>query len=140
MIRDDQATSPSLSACDEDVGSDGHQLSALAWRSLPVDTSATHHDPPPVVDSVLWRQVQTLISRNLTARQQQVLELYYLRGCDQATVAHLLGISQQSVSEHLFGKQRNRRQVGGVIPKLRKLCRREGIAPARRPCAMDEDG
>jgi len=55
------------------------------------------------------------------------VELYFLRELNQSQVAERLGISQQSVSEHLYGKLRNGRVVGGAIRKLRRACAKRGI-------------
>ena len=79
-----------------------------------------------------WPIVERLIAERLTERQREILELAFFRGHDQPTVALLLGISQQAVSEHLYGKRRGDQRIGGIIPKLRKLCAREGIAVAAR--------
>jgi DNA-directed RNA polymerase specialized sigma24 family protein len=75
-----------------------------------------------------WPIVERLIAERLTERQREILELVFFHGLDQPTVALLLGISQQAVSEHLYGKRRGDLRIGGIIPKLRKLCAREGIA------------
>lgn len=56
----------------------------------------------------------------LTPRQQQVVDLYCLEGRTQQEVANILGISQQTVSQHLMGKLRGGRQIGGAFHKLRK--------------------
>jgi DNA-directed RNA polymerase specialized sigma24 family protein len=127
---------------------DALQLSRPSWRRLVAPAGA----PPEAEDDalgnvtpVLWQQVRRLIDTRLTERQRQVLELYFLRGLDQAAVATLLGVTQQSVSEHLFGKLRHGRQVGGLVRKLRKLCARAGISPGHRcadpaTCTDGDDG
>jgi hypothetical protein len=51
-----------------------------------------------------------------------------VRGLNQTAIAALLGISQQSVHEHLYGKLRGDASVGGAIRKLRKACSHRGIA------------
>lgn len=56
----------------------------------------------------------------LTPRQRQVVELYCLEGRTQEEVADALGISQQTVSQHLMGKLRDGHHVGGAFRKLRK--------------------
>jgi predicted transcriptional regulator len=57
-----------------------------------------------------------------------VVELYFLRGLNQRAIATLLGITQQAVSEHLYGKMRGGASVGGALRKLQKACRERGIA------------
>jgi hypothetical protein len=79
-----------------------------------------------------WAAVEQLIRDHLTARQRQIVELHFFRGFDQPQVAEILGISQQAVSEHLFGKRCGEGRIGGILPKLRKLCVRVGIKPPRR--------
>ena len=125
---DDRSSTSTTSLSAELSGDLAGQLSDRAWRDLPAETDA----PATPASDVLWERVRSLIELHLTERQRQVLELYYLRGLDQAGVATLLGISQQSVSEHLFGKSRHHRHVGGLVHKLRKLCARDGIEPGRR--------
>jgi len=105
---------------------DESQLSSDAWRLLPAPVQGSSG-----ASRALWCQVRVIIENDLTVRQREVVELYFLRGLDQDVVAALLGISQQSVSEHLFGKMRNGTKVGGVIRKLRKLCEHKGLHATR---------
>lgn len=60
----------------------------------------------------------------LTLRQRQVVELYCLDGRTQAEVADTIGISQATVSQHLKGKLRGGRHVGGAFRKIRKAIRK----------------
>ena len=73
------------------------------------------------------QQVLELIRTELTARQRQVIQLYYLVGITENEVAQRLMIPQQVVSQHLHGILRNGNRVGGAVPKLRKLCKKRGI-------------
>ena len=57
----------------------------------------------------------------LTKRQQQTLLLYYDSQFKEKKIARILGISQPTVSQHLFGKRRNGKKVGGSIRKIRKI-------------------
>jgi RNA polymerase sigma factor (sigma-70 family) len=75
----------------------------------------------------LWPAVQALIDEVLTKRQREVLRLYFLADLNQREIAERLGISQQAVSEHLYGKRRSGRVVGGAIRKLRRACRERGL-------------
>ena len=60
----------------------------------------------------------------LTVCQRQVLQLYFLQEKTEREIADALGITVASVSQHLFGKRRGGRIVGGAIPKLRKHLQR----------------
>lgn len=66
----------------------------------------------------------------LTPRQREVVELYCLVGQTQVEVAAALGITQQSVQQHLMGKLRNGHHVGGAFRKLRKTIRKAAKARA----------
>jgi DNA-directed RNA polymerase specialized sigma24 family protein len=103
---------------------------AIAWWRGRVDPQADGGIGSRRVDPVRasWPVVERLIRQCLTPRQREIVELHFFRGFDQPAVALLLGISQQAVSEHLHGKRRGDQRVGGIIPKLRKLCEREGLA------------
>jgi RNA polymerase sigma factor (sigma-70 family) len=63
----------------------------------------------------------------LTSRQREVIRLYFFEGLNQREIAQKLGISQQSVSEHLYGKKRKGRALGGALRKLRKVCIKRGV-------------
>lgn len=60
-------------------------------------------------------------------RQREVVLLYFIEELNQRQIAERLGIAQQSVSEHLYGKIRNGRAVGGALRKLRKACATQGL-------------
>jgi RNA polymerase sigma factor (sigma-70 family) len=75
----------------------------------------------------LWPEVRAIIEKSLTRRQQEVVALYFLGGMNQRQIAARLGISQQSVSEHLYGKMRSGHAVGGALRKLRKACAKHGV-------------
>ena len=65
--------------------------------------------------------VNSMIDTNLTKRQQEVVQLYYLHGKTQEDIATILDLTQSTVSRHLFGTMRRGKKVGGAIPKLRKI-------------------
>ena len=75
----------------------------------------------------LWPRVRQLIDEVLTERQREVVLLHYLEELNQRQIAERLDLSQQSVSERLYGKAQGDRRVGGALAKLRKACARKGI-------------
>ncbi|MFA6244992.1 MAG: sigma-70 family RNA polymerase sigma factor [Candidatus Hydrogenedentales bacterium] len=64
--------------------------------------------------------VQELIDAQLTERQKEVLKLYYFCNKTQEDIAEMLGLTQSTVSRHLFGTARNGKKVGGAVAKLQK--------------------
>ena len=64
--------------------------------------------------------VMNKIDEVLTPRQKEIVRMYYLDQMTEHEIAGELGISASSVSQHLFGKVRGGKRVGGAIPKLRK--------------------
>jgi DNA-binding CsgD family transcriptional regulator len=73
----------------------------------------------------LLEEMHIMIQGNLTQRQKQILELY-LQGKKQQEIADTLNIVQSAVSLHLNGipdYRRGRKVYGGIINKLKKLCR-----------------
>lgn len=64
--------------------------------------------------------VERLIDECLTPRQREVVQLYFIRQMTVYEISEQLGISVPSVSQHLFGKSRGGKTIGGAIPKLRK--------------------
>lgn len=73
-------------------------------------------------------QIDTLLSRSLTQRQFEAAVLYFKYGKTQREISEIMGISRRVVSQHLFGITRNGKSIGGAVKKLRKLCRKHGIA------------
>jgi RNA polymerase sigma factor (sigma-70 family) len=70
--------------------------------------------------------IDTLIDEVLTRRQNQIVRMYFLDQMTEPEIAGKLGISTASISQHLFGKMRSGKRVGGAIPKLRKKIRDVG--------------
>jgi RNA polymerase sigma factor (sigma-70 family) len=95
------------------------------WHEAPEDVTERHER----LDRArrLWPDVRRLIDDILTDRQREVVLLHFIEELNQRQIAERLGISQQSVSEHLYGKMRNGRAVGGALRKLRKACARQGL-------------
>ena len=90
------------------------------------DEAERRHEQAERVET-LWPTIRAIIDEILTTRQREVVSLYFLEGLNQREIAEKLGISQQSVSEHLYGKIRNGHTVGGALRKLRKVCAKRGI-------------
>jgi predicted transcriptional regulator len=57
----------------------------------------------------------------LTERQRQITQLYFEFQLNEDKIARMLNISQPTVSQHIFGKKRNGKKVGGSIRKIRKI-------------------
>ena len=68
--------------------------------------------------------LKKIIVSGLTKRQKEVVTMYFLHDHTQVHVAHELGISQPTVNQHLSGKKRNGKKIGGSIRKIRKLIHR----------------
>jgi predicted transcriptional regulator len=64
--------------------------------------------------------IKNQIFPGLTSRQQQVIQLYFEYQLRQVQIAKILGISQSTVSQHISGKKRNGKKIGGSINKIRK--------------------
>lgn len=77
--------------------------------------------------SALAQTVGLLAPLVLTPRQHEAVRLYFFEGLNQREIAGRLGIAQQSVSEHLYGKVRDGHAVGGALRKLRRACAERGI-------------
>jgi RNA polymerase sigma factor (sigma-70 family) len=71
--------------------------------------------------------LRELVETRLTPTQRQVVELYFFQGQSQDQIAAALGISQQSVSRHLYGAARDGQKVGGAIRRLQKVLDEMGV-------------
>lgn len=92
----------------------------------PAEEVASRQAQTARVEAV-WPEVSALLEKVLTSRQQEIVQLYFFSRLNQRQIAEHLGISQQAVSEHLYGKMRGGRTVGGALRKLRKACARRGL-------------
>jgi len=96
------------------------------WGRIPATRQMWHNPAPPedIEDQLQTEHEMGLVAVDflliLTLRQRQVVELYCLEGRTQEEVANALGISQQTVSQHLMGKLRGGHHIGGAFRKLRK--------------------
>jgi len=104
------------------------QLSGQAWKAVPEGAARWHDYNRSEVDrsrreEVLGQVVPVLIDiirSDLTPRQRQVLGLCFLDQRTQVQAAGVLGITQPTVSQHLSGKRRNGKKVGGAFRRIRK--------------------
>lgn len=72
--------------------------------------------------------LQEIIASGLTARQKEIVMMYYLYDYTQVYIANKLGISQPTVNQHLNGKKRNGKKIGGSIRRIRKIIHRMSSA------------
>ena len=69
----------------------------------------------------LYDALHEAIRRCLTAKQREVVRLYYFEGLTQDVIAARLGIRQQVVSKRLYGARRRGKPVGGAIARLKAV-------------------
>jgi DNA-directed RNA polymerase specialized sigma24 family protein len=110
-------------------------LDSRTWDRIPAENGLWHEEPEEGARRLrlsertrgLWPLLRPLLDEVLTERQRQVVVLHFLEELNQRQVAERLGLTQQAVSEHLYGKVRDGRRVGGAMRKLRKACELRGI-------------
>ena len=96
----------------------------LLWNQSPSDeyTRARQAKRQKVL-----KQIRQIVSKELTGRQNDCVQLYFYEGKTQEEIGCILGISRRVVSQHLFGVTRGGRKVGGAVNKIRKMCHKLGI-------------
>jgi DNA-directed RNA polymerase specialized sigma24 family protein len=94
-----------------------------------VDAPGDDRPPDPARLEAL-AAIGDIVRTGLTAKQRQIVELYFYEGRTQVEIAAALGVSQQVVSRQLFGVVRSGRRIGGAIARLRKACESRGIDPS----------
>lgn len=101
--------------------------------ALPEGLADAPDEDLPVADAAAraaaLEAIGELVRTGLTAKQREIVQLYFYEGCSQVDIASRLGISQQVVSRQLFGVIRDGRRIGGAIARLRKACESLGIDP-----------
>ena len=110
-------------------------ISDRGWHMFSNEDSIYYKDPDEAkarekrlkYAEKLWPEVREIMNTVLTERQSEILDMYFFKGYNQQEISEILNISQQSVSEHMYGKTRNGRNVGGAIRKLRKECMKRNI-------------
>ena len=111
------------------------RLSHEDWRQFTTADRLGHEDPDDLAErhergaraKALVPELRGVMDKLLTERQRAVVQLYFFGKLNQREIAQRLGISQQTVSEHLYGKMRNGRAIGGAMRKLRAECARRGL-------------
>jgi DNA-binding CsgD family transcriptional regulator len=110
-------------------------ISHESWQQFPCERSL-HYRPHEETDEhhawsakarQLWPAVQQILEDVLTPRQREIVMLYFFEGLNQRQISERLGLAQQVVSAHLYGKIRDGHAVGGALRKLRKECETRGI-------------
>ena len=108
-------------------------LSQGHWANIPVELARWYDYNYNRASQRRRRQLQLkvipiitrLMAERLTTRQYEVMSLYFWEEQTQVQIAERLGISQPTVNQHLTGKRRNGKKVGGAIRKIRKAVRTE---------------
>lgn len=111
-------------------------LSDAGWRRFTTQDYPYYESDEDLEDrharddqaQAMRRELEMVIAEVLTDRQREVVELYFFEAMNQRQIGKELGISQQVVSEHLYGKQRDGKAEGGALKKLRKMCAARGIS------------
>jgi DNA-directed RNA polymerase specialized sigma24 family protein len=110
-------------------------ISAESWDKFSTEdhlyyeapAEAREHRARTARAEAMLPRLHALMSEVLTSRQCEVVTLYFLARLNQRQIAELLGITQQAVCEHLYGKMRGGHLVGGALRKLRNACAERGI-------------
>ncbi len=110
-------------------------LSQESWRQFSTEDHLYYQSPEEAEAraaqtaqvEAAWPEVRAVLESVLTPRQREIVELSFFARLNQRQIAERLGITQQAVGEHLYGKLRRGRTVGGALRKLRKACATRGI-------------
>jgi predicted transcriptional regulator len=101
------------------------QLPQWAWRNI--DISKIHRGSGTSDVDDRRKEILSFVSRIalscLTDKQMAVFRKY-IQGWTQNMIANNMGLSQPTINQHLFGKRRHGKQVGGSICRIRKALRR----------------
>ena len=111
------------------------QLSGRAWKTIPEGAARWHEYNHTETDRskrehILAQIVPVLIeiiSSDLTPRQKQIMGLCFLDQKTQVQAAQTLGITQPTVNQHLSGKRRGGKKVGGAFHRIRKGIRTRAL-------------
>jgi DNA-directed RNA polymerase specialized sigma24 family protein len=95
-----------------------------------VDAPSEPRDPEKErARKAVLEAISELVRTGLTAKQAELVQLYFYDELSQVEIASRLGISQQVVSRQLFGAMRDGRRIGGAIARQRKASVSLGIDP-----------
>ena len=97
------------------------------WENMPEDStrfyeynhSRQDRDNRQSIVSEIMPTINRIIYSHLTPRQSQVMSLYR-KELTQINIAKILGISQPTISQHLNGKRRNGKKIGGSFRRIRR--------------------
>jgi len=97
------------------------------WNNIPADPRIrpSYHDQSGKEQELAHSKAVSFLfnfmAEHLTARQFEVMRLYHLEfHLTQDAIAQVLGITQPTVSQHLNGKKRGGRGVGGAYRRIRR--------------------
>ena len=115
-------------------------LSQGHWTNLPAELALWYrynyeHESRTArrdVVSQIIPIIGRIVAERLTRRQQQVVAMYFGRQCTQVQIAAELGITQPTVSQHLSGKMRHGKKIGGALKRIRKAIRKLAAEDAQR--------
>ena len=102
------------------------------WNDIPdssrIRCSHNHDQSDKEQESAYSKVISFLLNfmaERLTARQFEVMRMYHLDyHLTQDAISQVLGISQPTVSQHINGKKRCGKSVGGAYRRIRKeVCR-----------------
>ena len=105
-----------------------YHLNDEAWKNIPEDADRwfaynNEKESRKVIDALLGKTlplIKQIVFADLTPRQREVIILYFQARFTQAKTAQALGITQPTVCQHLNGKKRNGKNIGGAIRRIRK--------------------
>jgi predicted transcriptional regulator len=106
------------------------------WNNIPADPRIrlSYHDQSDKERELACSKAVSflfnLMAEYLTTRQFEVMRLYHLEfHLTQNAVGQLLGIAQSTVNQHLNGKRRGGKNVGGAYRRIRRQVCRIAEAP-----------
>jgi predicted transcriptional regulator len=110
-------------------------LEPVQWERVSMSVYLSHkgneneEDGKQLIDfrSEIMPLLLEIISTELTSRQQAVLNLWILEGRTQVSAARVLGIQQPTVNQHLWGKIRGGKRIGGAFPRIRKRIHKRAL-------------
>lgn len=108
------------------------QLEPEQWNNIPDSSQvgfSDSHDQSDLEQNTAYFKVISFLfnfmGEHLTARQFEVMRMYHLDyQLTQVAISQVLGITQPTVNQHLNGKKRDGKHVGGVYRRIRReVCR-----------------